>query len=397
MDDELIEQAPPGQSGDDKVARRNDGSQISSAKAKAVWAAIESLVARGQRVNQRNIRTEMGGGSNSTINPVLREYRAGLGELPADEELPIPGRLTSEFSLVARQLWNAALDEAHQQYTADRAELNERTQEMQESEILYEAEIQIAQTQIEGMQQQLDLLERDRLVLESLTRTQAQDIATLQSDLRNTTEKNGELSGLVSKVQQELQLATEKVGDLNAHLSEQKMKAETALSENSALKVELADVSTIREQLQRDTATLKSELAERSSQLTSTEAELLAVQQELASVNNQLVNEQQLHLEAKAALDASTTRTGELETTIEALRSALSRCNADNAALKEKHSECEQANEQLKEQLKDVRSELSTLRQDNKEYRAENRSLRATVHDLLAHRGIDNGDDKLTE
>ncbi len=386
---EVVEQSQPMSSDENNVARRNDGSQISSAKAKEVWAAIESLLARGLRVNQRNIRTEMGGGSNSTINPVLREYRARLGEQPEDAELPIPGSLTSEFSHIARQLWNAALSEAQQQYSADRAELNERTQEMLESEILYEAEIQLAQTQIQGMQQQLDLLERDRLALETLTGTQAQDISTIRADLRNAAEKNEELSVLASKVQRDLQLATERIGELSAHLSEQKMRAETLVTENSTLKMELADVSTMRDELQRGTATLKSELEELSSQLTSTGDALLIAQKELAGVNEQLACERQSHLDAKAALDASSARTGELETTIEALRSALSRCNTDNAMLKEKHSEGLASIEMLKEQLKEAKSELAIQRQDNKDYRAENRSLRASISELMAPRGVD--------
>lgn len=397
MNNEVIEQSQANSSGDNNIARRNDGSQISSTKSKEVWAAIESLVARGQLVNQRNIRTEMGGGSNSTINPVLREYRAQLGEQPEDAELPLPGRLTSEFSHIARQLWNAALSEAQQQYAADRAELNERSQEMLESEILYEAEIQLAQTQLQGMQQQLDLLERDRQALDALTGAQAQDILTLRADLRNATEKYEELSVLTSKVQQDLQLATERVGELSAHLSEQKMRAETLVTENSALKMELADVSIIRDELQRGTAALKGELEELSSQLTSAGDALVNAQKELAGVNEQLACERQSHLDAKLALEASSARAGGLEMTVEALRSALSRCNTDNAMLKEKNSEGLLVTEQLKEQIKEVRGELSTLRQDNKEYRAENKSLRASVSELLSHRGVDIGDGKLPD
>lgn len=377
-----------------KVARRNDGSLISGTKAQEVWAAIEALVARGQRVNQRNIRTEMGGGSNSTINPVLREYRAGLGEQPEDKELPIPGRLTSEISLVARQLWNVALGEAHQQYAADRAELNERTQEMQESEIMYEAEIQIVQTQLDGMQQQLDLLERDRVALETLVNTQTQEIAALQTDLRDGAAKYSEVAQLASKAQQDLQFSTEKVGELSTRLSEQIMKSEALLADNSALKVDLADALTLKDELQRDMATIKTAMTEQSEQLAAATNGLSVVQQELAATKEQLAQETQQHLDVKGALDASTARTGELEATVEALRSALSRCNTDNTTLKEKHNEGLAIIEQLKEQLKEARNELSTLRQDNREYRAENKSLRATVSEWLADRESNRGDAK---
>ena len=175
------------------------------------------------------------------------------------------------------------------------------------------------------------------------------------------------------------------------------MKSEALLADNSALKVDLADALTLKDELQRDMATIKTAMTEQSEQLAAATNGLSVVQQELAATKEQLAQETQRHLDVKGALDASTARTGELEATVEALRSALSRCNTDNTTLKEKHNEGLAIIEQLKEQLKEARNELSTLRQDNKEYRAENKSLRASVSELLSHRGVDIGDGKILQ
>jgi len=41
----------------------------------SVKYAIESLQREGKRVSVRNVRTQLGGGSHSTITPILRELR----------------------------------------------------------------------------------------------------------------------------------------------------------------------------------------------------------------------------------------------------------------------------------------------------------------------------------
>ncbi len=387
MSDDLNAQPQQEPASQELGQRRNDGSQISGSKAQEVWSAIDALVARGQKVNQRNIRVEMGGGSNSTINPVLREYRAKCGSVAEDKEVPIPGRVTSELTQALRQLWNLALDEAHQQYALDRAELDERTQEMRESELLYESEIQVAKTELAGLRQQLELLNQDRISLERMVSAKDQENSTLHADLRSAAEKNDGLTERLSGLQRDLQLATEKMATLNARLSEQLVRAESLELEKKTLQHDLVVVSTMRDELKRDVSSLKLTLEERTSDLALASQALAEMNAELVDVKTFLATEVQMHQQAKSDLENATGKVNELEATIEALRSALSRSNTDNSSLTEKLGEVESVAEQLKEQLKDMRSEVATLRQDNKDYRAENKTLRASISEILTRLG----------
>lgn len=81
--------------------------------------AYEKLLAAGEKATVAAVRAELGGGSHSTINGVLRAYKATR---QVDDEViePCPDPLQTSGVLLIQDVWKRALGVAQGRYHAER-------------------------------------------------------------------------------------------------------------------------------------------------------------------------------------------------------------------------------------------------------------------------------------
>ena len=89
-----------------------------------IVAAAEAVAGRGENVTLTAVRTELGGGSFSTISPVLRAWKAAQAHDDEPVREPLPDRLHEAAIAGAGEIWRAALELAGERLAAERAALD---------------------------------------------------------------------------------------------------------------------------------------------------------------------------------------------------------------------------------------------------------------------------------
>ena len=92
--------------------------------ARIVVAAAEAVAARGENPTLTSVRTEFGGGSYSTISPVLRAWKATQARDDEPVREPLPDRIHEAAIAGASEIWRAALELASERLAAERAALD---------------------------------------------------------------------------------------------------------------------------------------------------------------------------------------------------------------------------------------------------------------------------------
>ena len=75
-----------------------------------IVAAAEAVAGRGENPTLTAVRTELGGGSFSTISPVLRAWKAAQAHDDEPVREPLPDRLHEAAIAGAGEIWRAALE-----------------------------------------------------------------------------------------------------------------------------------------------------------------------------------------------------------------------------------------------------------------------------------------------
>ena len=89
-----------------------------------IIAAAEAVAARGETPTLTAVRSELGGGSYSTISPVLRAWKAAQARDDEPVREPLPDRLHEAATAGAGEIWRAALELAAERVAAERATLD---------------------------------------------------------------------------------------------------------------------------------------------------------------------------------------------------------------------------------------------------------------------------------
>ena len=89
-----------------------------------IVAAAEAVAGRGENPTLTAVRTELGGGSFSTISPVLRTWKAAQTHDDEPMREPLPARLHEAAIAGAGEIWRAALELAGERLAAERAALD---------------------------------------------------------------------------------------------------------------------------------------------------------------------------------------------------------------------------------------------------------------------------------
>lgn len=94
-----------------------------------IYEAADKLDFQGKAVTLASLRTELGGGSYTTINPALKEWKARKAEktqLP-----PAPEELCRRMVAFGAELWNQACKIAESRFVGERMALEEQIQQLE--------------------------------------------------------------------------------------------------------------------------------------------------------------------------------------------------------------------------------------------------------------------------
>lgn len=129
-----------------------------------VFAAADAIAARGEAVTQLAVRVEMGGGSFSTIGPLLKEWKAANpdADRPAEQVEDAPEAVQKVAAELVRRVWaeaqgvaSVALEAMRQEVEDLRADTAAETAEMLEAMRVIESERDAAQAEGETLRQSL--------------------------------------------------------------------------------------------------------------------------------------------------------------------------------------------------------------------------------------------------
>lgn len=116
------------------------GIQMSNITEKKVFAAADALELEGKRVTVMNVRTKLGGGSYSTITPLVKQWR----EERAEKEVlsaSLPDELEDAVDDFARRLWLEASKIADARVVAAEKAARECEEALEQNTAALEVEI----------------------------------------------------------------------------------------------------------------------------------------------------------------------------------------------------------------------------------------------------------------
>lgn len=99
--------------------------QVATVTREAVFAAAETIKAEGEWPTQAYVREKIGGGSFSSIGPLLREWQAMQHERDEAKVTQVPEAVRLALSEVAGRLWKVASETASLGVVAARKEVEE--------------------------------------------------------------------------------------------------------------------------------------------------------------------------------------------------------------------------------------------------------------------------------
>lgn len=243
-----------------------------------VTAAADALIAEGQKPTLANIRAALGGGSFSTISPLLKQWRESHREEAATTPIadPAPDEITEQVQSMAGHIWQAAMQLANARLQQERetleatrlaieaerdeaAELADqvngelervtgeaealkasleavnvdlaKSQEQSQLQAVQlaeqrqatkdvETELQATEQHRDELRAMLDAAKNEAHVLHEKVEAQAGTIATLTAELKAATTASIELKGQLEKQRNELVRATAEATECRARLEE---------------------------------------------------------------------------------------------------------------------------------------------------------------------------------
>lgn len=211
-----------------------------------VFDAAEKLKSAGKPVTQVSVREILGGGSFSTIGPLVREWEAAQVDSQEAREILIPDAISLMFSEVVGRLWKTATNEAALGVEAARRELEDLRRD--------------AASEVKEAQEAIGVVEaeRDAAVVSIATLTtdlaasQAQ-IARLQADLLSQSEAR-------ARAEAQAEAAAERAARSDADRA-------AAILDRSQLQDQLKTMAEVSSGHREEIATLKAELSGLSAQL----------------------------------------------------------------------------------------------------------------------------------
>lgn len=186
----------------------------SSITPETVAEAAEKLVTQGRPVTNQAIHSLLGGGSMSTISPLVRAWKEDQKERQALAERYVPEPIERLAQELAARIWRDAQEEAGVATEALRRELNklkdnysEKESDLEENLKLARQQHEDAETALHDAQGETDML---RAAYEALTLEHARDT----EKIAGLVQRVSDLQGMLEKVEARAERAEERLASV---------------------------------------------------------------------------------------------------------------------------------------------------------------------------------------
>jgi len=160
-----------------------------------IFAIADQLVASGQRPTLAAVRKALGGGSYTTLQQAMSEWKAARQEKQASRPEAPPPAVAERMSDAAMSVWQVALEVANTRLSAERHEL-EQTRLTLEAERREAAELadRLA-AEVDGLQAKLEALEK----------TLSEERATAMQMANEASAQKAAFEATIAQMQKQLQ------------------------------------------------------------------------------------------------------------------------------------------------------------------------------------------------
>ena len=263
---------------------------MATINAKTVAEAAERILADGNNPTQSAVRAALGGGSYSTIAPLLQEWREKREEAAELAEVDLPDAIANAGSDLLARVWKIAMAEALAGHDALRKELLQAQadaeaaqQETAEVAASLEADLSVRDERIVALEAQMSVQAgelkgvNDRAIIAERDLAGARERAEAETARADRSEKQLEdMAATVKKFESEVTSLRDRLEATTASLSEQKSETVRLTSERDHAQKMLVSAETRLERAEAKIEKLQSTLD-------STQADLLTARSDLAT------------------------------------------------------------------------------------------------------------------
>lgn len=257
-----------------------------------VFAAAEQLLQAGTKPTMVAVKDILGGGSFSTISPLLAEWKDAKRQAVAVIKTPVPETVTKALGLVADQVWSAAQEESEKSVAGEREALHNAAKELAEREAELLDAIRSNELEIEKLK--TDCARTDQLLVDQTAhanREHATFTATIEGlrvDKAKLEEHGKNIEAIAAERKEQLTAAATEAATLQG-------KLETVRSEAADLRHQIQRLEEDGQRLTGTIESLKNEAGDLRAELA---AEKSSAAQNAAQLSGLLKSEQDKNVSA---------------------------------------------------------------------------------------------------
>lgn len=186
----------------------------SSITPEAVAEAAEKLIARGSPVTNQAVHSLLGGGSMSTISPLLRAWKEDQKERQALAERYVPEPIEQLAQELAARIWRDAQEEAGVATEALRRELKKLRDHYSEKQADLEENLKLAGKQHEDAETALHDVQSDLDMLQTAYETLTLEHARATEKIAGLEQRVSDLQGILEKAEARAERAEERLASI---------------------------------------------------------------------------------------------------------------------------------------------------------------------------------------
>lgn len=186
----------------------------SSITPEAVAEAAEKLIARGSPVTNQAVHSLLGGGSMSTISPLVRAWKEDQKERQALAERYVPEPIEQLAQELAARIWRDAQEEAGVATEALRRELKKLRDHYSEKQADLEENLKLAGKQHEDAETALHDVQSDLDILQTAYETLTLEHARATEKIAGLEQRVSDLQGILEKAEARAERAEERLASI---------------------------------------------------------------------------------------------------------------------------------------------------------------------------------------
>lgn len=186
----------------------------SSITPEAIAGAAEKLIAQGRPVTNQAIHSVLGGGSMTTIAPLVRAWKEDQKERQALAESYVPEPIEQLAQELAARMWRDAQEEAGVATEALRRELKKLRDNYSEKEADLEANLELARKQHEDAETALNDVQNELDMLQAAYEELTLEHARATEKIAGLEQRVSDLQGMLEKVEARAERAEERLASV---------------------------------------------------------------------------------------------------------------------------------------------------------------------------------------